>query len=448
MNSLNTIIDYELIDSLDIEFLKNNLILPIKKDGIFFNIFSCTNSNIKALEDGNIIREKELNKEEILFFLDDIKRRKTLFLLSKNAVLNEENNINYIEDFFKILIKKAVEVRSSDIHIESIEKALIIRFRIDGNLKIFYTFQKEFLKVLSSYIKMLSKLDITQSRTPMDGRFSLYLKEKKFDFRVSTMPTIYGESIVIRVLDNKNITKKLQDLGFSKRVYNSIKEIEKLSSGLVLIAGPTGSGKSTTLYSILKELNKENKKIITIEDPVEYKMEGIQQIEVNEKLGVTFQKVLKNVLRQDPDIILIGEIRDENSLAISLQASLTGHLVFASIHANNTVETFSRLKDLKADKFLLSASLRYILSQRLVLNICKKCKAKGCELCSFTGFYGRSCISEILKIDEEISSIIMQNKDIKTYLNSISFKTILDDGKESVEKGITTMQEVYKVINE
>ena len=447
MNILNEIIDYNLVDSFDIDFLRENLILPIKKDGIFFDIFSCIESDIDLLKNGNIIREKRLKKESILFFLDDIQRRKKLFTLCENSIINEENSINYIEEFFKILIKKAVETRSSDIHIESVENSLVIRFRIDGNLKVFYTFKKDFLKVISSYIKMISKLDITQNRAPMDGRFSLYLIDKKFDFRVSTMPTIYGESIVIRVLDNRTISKELEDLGFSKRVYNSIQEIKKLSSGLVLITGPTGSGKSTTLYSILKKLNKENKKIITIEDPVEYKIEQIQQIEVNEDLGITFQKVLRNVLRQDPDIILIGEIRDENSLAIALQASLTGHLVFASIHANNTIETLSRLKDLKADKFLLASCLRFILSQRLVLNICKKCALKGCKQCNYTGFNGRSCISEILNIDEKISSLIMEDKDIKTYLNSISFKTMLDDGKEKVNQGITTIEEVYKVIN-
>lgn len=448
MKEIDYIVDYDLVDSFENRLLIKNLILPIKKEGVYFDCFCCKESNLDFLEDKNIVRKKELEKETILFFLSDMKTRKKVFYLSKDSMGEQNDNLNSIKEFFSLIIKKAVETRSSDIHIESTNKTLLIRFRIDGNLKIFYVLDKEFLKVLSSYIKMLSKLDITQIRLPMDGRFSSFIDNKKFDFRVSTMPTIYGESIVIRVLDNQHILKELEELGFSNDIYNSISDISNISNGLVLVAGPTGSGKSTTLYSILKKLNSENKKIITIEDPVEYKIERIQQIEINEDIGLNFQKVLRSILRQDPDIILIGEIRDEASLSIALQASLTGHLVFASIHANSALETLSRLKDLKADKYLLSSCLRYILSQRLVLKICQKCKNAGCELCNYSGFYGRSSIGEILKIDEKISSLILNEIDIKEYLKTIKFKTILDDGKESVNRGITTLDEVYKVINE
>lgn len=304
------------------------------------------------------------------------------------------------------------------------------------------------MKTISSYIKMVSKLDITNSRTPMDGRFSLSFDNEKYDFRVSTMPIISGESIVIRVLDNKNVKKEIGKLGFSKHILNSFKQIKKLRQGLVLITGPTGSGKSTTLYSLLKLLTTLKNKVITIEDPVEYKLESIQQIEIDEKIGLGFETVLRNILRQDPDIILIGEIRDKKSLNLALQASLTGHLVLASIHANSCIETIDRLVDLEADRFLLANSLKYIISQRLVLNICKSCEKAGCEICNFTGFYDRSCIAEVLKIDEKISSYILNKKPIKEYLKTTSFKTILEDGKEKVDAGQTTYEEVYKVIEQ
>jgi general secretion pathway protein E len=241
----------------------------------------------------------------------------------------------------------------------------------------------------------------------------------------------------------------LQTLGLSLNLLEILKQSLNLSQGLILISGPTGSGKTTTLYSILKELNSEEKKIITVEDPIEYKIDSICQIPINNKIGLSFEVVLKNILRQDPDIIFIGEIRDKFSLDIALQASLTGHLVIASIHANNSVETISRLIDLQADPFLISTTLKLVMAQRLVLNYCKSCKALGCEKCNYTKYYDRSSIAEILKIDEKISSLIFKKADvneIKKYLQSINFKTILDDGKQQVDLNITSLEEVYKVV--
>ena len=264
------------------------------------------------------------------------------------------------------------------------------------------------------------------------------------------MPTIDSESIVLRVLDNKNINKNLRTLGLSSNLLEILNESLKLTQGLILISGPTGSGKTTTLYSILKELDSEEKKIITVEDPIEYKIDSICQVAINNKIGLSFELVLKNILRQDPDVIFIGEVRDKFSLDIALQASLTGHLVIASIHANNAVETISRLVDLDADPFLISSTLKLIMAQRLVLNYCNFCKAKGCEKCNFTKYYDRSNIAEILRIDEKISSFIFKKSDIneiKEYLKTIKFKTMLDDGKQKVEENITSLDEVYKVIS-
>ena len=326
----------------------------------------------------------------------------------------------------------------------------MFKFRVDGRLKTFFNFKKEFFTYISSYIKLISNLDMTQSRMPLDGRFSLNIKEKNFDFRISTMPTIDAESIVLRILDNKNIDKNLQTLGLSKNLLEVLDKSLQLTQGLILISGPTGSGKTTTLYSILKELNCEEKKIITVEDPVEYKIDSICQIAINNKIGLSFELVLKNILRQDPDIIFIGEMRDKFSLDIALQASLTGHLVIASIHANNAIETISRLIDLQADPFLISSTLKIVMAQRLVLNYCKFCEGKACEKCNFTKYYDRSCIAEVLKIDEKMSSFIFkkaQMNEMKEYLKSINYKTILDDGKEKVCLKVTSLDEVYKVVS-
>ncbi len=342
MMSIEEVIDYEFLDSFELSLLKEALVIPIKSDNIYMNCFTCKNSNISLLKTNLLLKKIEIDKEEILFFLSDFSFRKKLYQQVIMIVKNKENE-NSIAIFIDSLLNKAIELRVSDIHIESLKKIVLIRFRIDGVLKTFYYFEKKLSFSISSYIKYLSKLDITQNRVPMDGRFTIFLKEKKYDFRVSTMPTIYGESIVIRVLDNKTITKNLSKLGFTKRVHEKMKKLLSLKEGLILIAGPTGSGKTTTLYSIIEELNSENKKIITVEDPVEYKIQGVQQIEVNEQIGLSFSSVLRNILRQDPDIILIGEIRDKKSLSIAFQAALTGHLVLASIHANDSIQTLSRL---------------------------------------------------------------------------------------------------------
>lgn len=450
MKIFDEIIDYSCFEHFDINKLRETFVLPISYDGIYFNCFICDDSNLDNLNIKELVRTKSLKKDEILFFLSDIEVRQKLFYLVQKTKNSETIDDTFIEEFFNILIEKAIKSRSSDIHIESTENSIVIRLRIDGNLKIFYIYEKDFLQVLSSYLKLLSKLDLTMTRLPMDGRFSLKVNDNKYDFRISTIPTINGESIVIRVLDNKNIKKSIKELGFSNYIYNEVENITKLTQGLVLITGPTGSGKSTTLYSILEELNSQDKKIITIEDPVEYKVKHVQQISVNKELGLNFDDILRRVLRQDPDILLIGEIRDTISLNIALQASLTGHLVLASIHANNSLETLSRLIDLKADRYLLSSSLKYIISQRLVLNICQNCKNEGCKICNFSGFYNRSSIAEVLKIDKTLSSFIFNNKqnnEIEEYLKTISFTSMLENGKQKVKEGITSIEEVYKVIN-
>ena len=446
---LKEIIDFSLFEKYDKEYFIKNKIIPIFEDNIYLKVAVCRSSNLNTIKDDfkKLINFIEIDELELLFILNHLDKKIRLYDLSKKSISQNSYEKN-VQIFLEELLFFAIDLRASDIHIEKYKELVLFKFRIDGRLKIFFAFEAEFIKFISSYIKLISKLDMTQVRLPLDGRFSLNYENKKFDFRVSTMPTIDGESIVLRVLDNKNIDKNLQTLGLSLNLLEKLTESLKLTQGLILISGPTGSGKTTTLYSILKELDSEDKKIITVEDPIEYKIDSICQVPINNKIGLSFDLVLKNILRQDPDIIFIGEIRDKFSLDIALQASLTGHLVIATIHANSAVETISRLFDLQADPFLISSSLKLIMAQRLVLNYCKNCNSLGCKKCNFSRFYGRSSIAEILRIDEKLSSLIFKKvdiNDIKEYLKTINFKTLLEDGKEKVKQNITSLDEVYKV---
>ncbi len=449
MSILKTLIDYSLFEKYDKEYFINNKIVPIYENDISIKFAVCKNSNLNTIKDdfSKLISFVEIEELELSFILNYIDKKILLYSLALKAILENSFEKN-IDKFLNELLLFSIKLRASDIHIEQFKDLILFKFRIDGRLKTFFAFKSEFFKFISSFIKLNSNLDMTQVRLPLDGRFSLNIENKKYDFRVSTMPTLEAESIVLRILDNKNINKNLQTLGLSKDLLEILTQTLKLTQGLILISGPTGSGKTTTLYSILQELNCEEKKIITVEDPIEYKIDSICQIPINNKIGLSFELVLKNILRQDPDIIFIGEIRDKFSLDIALQASLTGHLVIASIHSNSAVETITRLIDLQADPFLISTTLKLVMAQRLVLNYCKFCGAIGCEKCNYTKYYDRTIIAEILKIDEKISSMIFKKADInefKKYLLEIDFKTILDDGKQKVEQKQTSIEEVYKV---
>jgi len=453
MNNINNmLIDYDLFVSYEKEYFLKNKIIPILEDDISLSLLVCKESNLKNVNNdfNKVLKFTQINTDELMFKLSFLNIKINLYTLAKSIISQVKDENKSVEKFLNALISFSILTRASDIHIEQYNKTVLFRFRVDGKLRTFFSFNSELLKVLSSYIKLISNIDITQTRLPQDSRFSIALNSEAYDFRVSTMPTIESESIVIRILDKKNINKSIEDLGLSTNIYSTLKKSLALTQGLILITGPTGAGKTTTLYSILQELNSSEKKIITVEDPVEYKIDAISQIAVNNKIGLSFEVILKNILRQDPDIIFIGEIRDKFSLEIALQASLTGHLVLASIHSNNSVETISRLMDLNADPFLISSSLKLILSQRLILNYCKFCNAKGCEKCNYSKYYDRSCIAEAMSIDEKISSMIFKKEDIneiKKYLKSINFRTIIDDGKEKVSLDKTSIEEVLKVVN-
>lgn len=328
------------------------------------------------------------------------------------------NNIEVDEDYaykiFETILENAVSKNVSDIHIEPFDNYLIIRFRVDGELYEAFRYTLDLHIPLTSVIKLKSGIDITEKRLPQDGRADINIKDKLIDIRTSTIPTTYGEKTVLRILNRDNFFKTKEEIGFSQKAVQIINQMISNNSGIVLIVGETGCGKSTTMYSLLNDLNKISRNILTIEDPIEYKMDGINQIQVNSKVGLTFEKGLRAMLRQDPDVIMVGEIRDSETAKIAIRASITGHLVLSTLHTNDTVSSITRLKDMGVDLYLISASLVGVIAQRLVKKVCPYCNGENnsCEYCYGSGYLGRTVVYEILQIDDEIRQCI---SDINKY---------------------------------
>ncbi len=365
---------------------------------------------------------------------------------------------------------QAVKERASDIHIEPYEKELDVRLRIDGVLHRVLTPPKIIQDALISRIKIMSNLDIAEKRLPQDGRIRLLLGGRDIDIRVSVIPTSHGERAVLRLLDRKQGLLGLWEVGFGKEDERKLEEYLQRPDGIILVTGPTGSGKTTTLYAALNRIHTEEKNIITVEDPIEYQLKGIGQIQVNPKIGLTFASGLRSILRQDPDVIMVGEIRDLETAEIAMQASLTGHLVLSTLHTNDAPSALVRLIDMGIEPFLVASSLTVVLAQRLVRTICPHCKVSykpsdveksyfsnppeflyrgtGCEKCKGKGYYGRTGIFEFLAIDNEIRPMItdkIDSQSIKNHAISKGMKTLRQDGIEKARGGITTLEEVLRV---
>lgn len=371
------------------------------------------------------------------------------------------------------IIANGVAQRASDIHFDPQETELRVRYRVDGMIRLERSLPKHLQNVITARIKIMANMNITESRIPQDGRIKTTVNFKPIDIRVSTLPTIFGEKVVMRILDLSNALNRIDKLGFSDRNLALFKQMIEKPNGIVLITGPTGSGKSSTLYAALNHLNKEDVNIITIEDPVEYQLEGINQIQVNEDIGLTFASGLRSILRQDPDIIMIGEIRDLETAQISIRASLTGHLVLSTLHTNSAIATITRLNDMGIEPFLVSSSLVGIVSQRLVRKVCRDCeetvmatdrekeifasrdldittlkRGKGCPSCNMTGYRGRIAIHELILVDEQIQKFIMNEAnraEIRQYLRDQGMKYLIDDGLMKVKEGLTTTEEILRV---
>ncbi len=372
-----------------------------------------------------------------------------------------------------IVLKSAIFADASDIHIEATEKSCIIRIRVDGILRQSFTFDKDIFNPLASRMKLLSNLDIAEKRKPQDGRFSGTVAKKDFDFRVSTLPTIFGESIVLRILDKSKAMIRLEDAGMSKFCYDKFSEAIKVPYGIVLVTGPTGSGKTTTLYGAINAIKDVKDKIITVEDPVEYQMSGLQQVNVRESVGLGFADALKSILRQDPDKIMIGEIRNQETLRIAIQAALTGHLVLSTLHTNDAISSISRILDMGIEEYLVSGALVAIQAQRLVRKICKHCKkealldpllykeveqylpenptfykGEGCKECGMTGYAGREMISEVLTISETLARMIAKvasKEDLTKQALEEGFVTMFEDGVNKALEGKSTIEEIFRV---
>jgi len=385
----------------------------------------------------------------------------------------EEGESPAVLKLIDIILKSAIYIDASDIHIEATEKSCIVRERVDGMLRQSFIFDKDIFGPLSSRMKLLSNLDIAEKRKPQDGRFSATIRKKDFDFRVSTLPTIYGESIVLRILDKSKAMIRLEDAGMSKFCYDRFSEAIKVPYGIVLVTGPTGSGKTTTLYGALNAIKDVKDKIITVEDPVEYQMTGLQQVQVRASIGLGFSDALRSILRQDPDKIMIGEIRDKETLRIAIQAALTGHLVLSTLHTNDAISAVTRILDMGIEEYLVSGALVAIQAQRLVRKICTHCKmetvlpesllkdvkqylpdnpifykGEGCKECGQSGYAGREMISEVLTISETFSRMIARNASKEEMTNQAieeGFISMFEDGVRKALVGKTTIEEIYRV---
>lgn len=371
------------------------------------------------------------------------------------------------------IIAQAVRSKASDIHIEPLEKNVRIRYRIDGELREVMAPTKQTHSAIVTRIKIMGKMNISEKRIPQDGRVETIIEGFPIDMRISVLPTVYGEKVVIRLLDRSALVTRKEDLGFTEWNLSQLDKIMKVPEGIILVTGPTGSGKTTTLYAMLKELNKESKNIITVEDPVEYRLDGINQVQVNVKAGLTFANGLRSILRQDPDIIMVGEIRDAETAEIAVRAAITGHVVLSTIHTNDTASTISRLEDMGIESYLVSSAVVGIIAQRLVKKLCLKCKttheatpdelkilrlpldrkleiskAKGCNSCNHTGYSGRTAIHEVLTVDREIRNMISTEKgidDIKQKAREKGMTTLNETCRDLVIRNITSIDEMLRM---
>ena len=399
----------------------------------------------------------------------------------------DEENVDHLRDMasegpvirlVNLIITRAIELRASDIHFEPFEEQFRVRYRIDGVLHDVESPPKRLQAAIVSRVKIMAKLNIAERRLPQDGRIMLRVKGKEIDFRVSSIPTIHGESIVLRILDKSSIVLDIEKLGFPEDTMDGFRDLIHRPHGIILVTGPTGSGKTTTLYCALEKINSPDKKIITVEDPVEYQLRGINQIQVKPAIGLTFANSLRSIVRQDPDVILIGEIRDAETAEIAIHSALTGHLVLTTLHTNDAPSAITRLIDMGTEDYLLSSTVIGILAQRLVRVACPFCRepyspspavlkemklnssdlaglkiseVKGCEKCSNTGYWGRTGIYEFLKMTDDVQRLILGKKDsniIKEAARKNGLRTLREDGWLKVKQGITTISEVLRVTQE
>lgn len=485
----NVDIDYRLCEKAPLTQLKAHEALPIKEDEIavyvaFKNPFDMSaQDRLQSIFNRKLLKtviadpakiDKYLSKVELNDSVKGIvaEIRKEL---SSTTVIggNADENSSGILKLIEVILRTSIVSRASDIHIEATTTNCVVRGRIDGMLAELFIFDKDLFPPLVSRMKLLSNMDIAERRKPQDGRFSAQVAGKEYDFRISTLPILHGESIVLRILDKSKVLISLENLGMHPATFEKFNKAMKAPYGIILVTGPTGSGKTTTLYAALNDIKSVETKIITVEDPVEYQLNMIQQVHVNEKVGLSFAAALRSILRQDPDIIMIGEIRDQETLRIAIQAALTGHLVFSTLHTNDAISAVTRIADMGIEPYLISGALVAIEAQRLVRKLCPNCKQKtilpsnlqeqfkdflpqeyqfykhvGCDQCSQTGYMGREMISEVLPISDTISAMIA-NGTTKEAIKEVAYREhfidMFKDGIIRAARGVTTIDEVFRV---
>lgn len=474
------------------ELLATNSILPINIENKMMTVAMTDPLNIVVIDElqritgltiNPVIATEEEIKEAINRSHDIASSARKVFEEYEDGEDSDQHEAKeqYLGDapgvrLANIILEQAINDKASDIHLEPQEEDLQVRFRVDGILRKIMTVPKKLRNDVNSRIKIMSNLDITERRRPQDGRIQTIIGDIEVDMRVSTLPTIHGEKIVARVLHKSNAILDIDQFGFSKQSARNIEKILKLNQGLVLVTGPTGSGKTTTLYGFLSNLNTVEKNIITVEDPVEYQLDGINQVQVNPKAGLTFSNGLRSVLRQDPDIIMVGEIRDNETAEIAVRSALTGHLVFSTVHTNNTVATIARLMDMKVDPYLISGTVSAVISQRLVRKICPDCKqevpledplmikfieslnmqvpktvykGKGCPLCKDTGYLGRVAIEELLIMNRELRKAIdarATESELRDVATERGMKLLQENAIIKLTEGITTVDEIIRTV--
>ncbi|MCQ2601212.1 MAG: GspE/PulE family protein [Treponema sp.] len=361
--------------------------------------------------------------------------------------LEEINSDAPVVNIINAICLEAIRKNASDIHIQGTNDFLHVRLRIDGVLQTVRKLDKKIAENLVSRIKVMSGLNVMENRLCQDGRMSVQAEDKKLDFRVSIIPSVTGQNIVLRLFNAEKEDLNLEELGFTEKNYIKIKSALKVPHGIILVTGPTGSGKTTTLHAMIKEMDREHLKIVTIEDPVEKIIEGVEQIQVNDEIGLTFESVLRRILRHDPDVIMVGEIRDKETAELAVRSALTGHLILSTLHTNDSVSAVTRLRNLGVAPYLIAGTLRASIAQRLVRKICKECEGKGCELCSNTGYFGRTAVSEVFMTDSAVEEMIekeLSDGEIRRYLARKGSGSLMYDAALKVKEGITTKDEVIR----
>jgi type IV pilus assembly protein PilB len=490
----DTVVDGLAIARVSAAVCRRHTVLPIGFEGDRLLLAMADPGNVFALDDvrsmsGLEVRPVVATREDVLVAIDRYCRPDSEFedLTSAMTVQEEDDDLSRVTQiveeapivkYVNLLITQAIQDRASDIHIEPTETELRVRYRIDGVLHEIMRSPKQIAGGVTSRLKIMSEIDIAERRIPQDGRMSIVMGGRKVDLRVATLPTVWGEKVVMRILDNSTATLSLDDLGFSAGNFARFRTSYTKPYGMILVTGPTGSGKSTTLYATLNIVSKPQINVITVEDPVEYRLPGINQVQVNKKAGMTFSAALRSILRSDPDVVLIGEIRDHETAQIAIEASLTGHLVLSTLHTNDAPSAVTRLTEMGVEPFLVGSALDSVLAQRLARRLCVKCKreyqptpveleqsrfpwvpgedlptlwrAAGCTACSKTGYKGRLALHELMLVGEEIERLAVSRAsgtDIGKVARAQGMATLRDDGWAKVRQGITSVEEILRVVS-